>query len=206
MICAVIALYSLVLTESRAGWLLLSVSLIYLIAKGNTAVLRSAIFCIILCLIAINFWLDWEKVSFMITHRVEFTYNNNVTGGIDASTMGRFYIWEKVVNDYNPLYLITGYGIRNAYNIFGSTTHNTYLSLFIYSGLIGYVVMSKMIMAAKHLSGNSEKNARTFLNAALFGICAYGLSADILYDIRVFTLALCIISFFILSNSRMQKI
>lgn len=205
MTCAVVALYALVLTESRASWLLLLVALIYLFMRGNTAIIKSTIWCLIIALIAVNYWLDWEEISFLIYHRVEYSYNNSVTGGIDESTMERIMIWEKVVNNYNPIFLITGYGIRNAYNVFGSTTHNTYLSLFIYCGLIGYFVIFKMIQIAKQLLCSCTKNVRHFITALFVGICAYGLTADILFDTRVFTLALCAFSVFILSDKRQLK-
>lgn len=206
MACALTALYVLILTESRAGWLLLSISLLILMLRGSRVVMKGIVVSVVLGIIAVNYFLDWETISLLITHRVEYTYNNSVTGGVDASTMTRFYIWEKVLNNYNPLYLFTGYGIRNAYNVFGSTTHNTYLSLFIYSGLIGCAIIFKMILYARRLSTKSTKNVKKFLTAIFIGICAYGLSADLLYDIRVFTFALCTFSILLISDNNIKGV
>ena len=42
--------------------------------------------------------------------------------------------------------------------------------------------------------------------AIFIGICAYGLSADLLYDIRVFTFALCTFSILLISDNNIKGV
>lgn len=198
IIASCLSVYALILTGSRAGWLLLTIGIIYLAARGNTVIIKGLLYMVVVSIIAISYWGNWDEISFLVSHRIENTYNNNVTGGIDGSSLERVHIWEKVIENYNPMYLITGYGIRNAYNIFGSTTHNSFLSLFIYCGIIGYYIIIKFLHEGFILVRKNSIDAQRFFVATLMGVGAYCLSADLLFDIRVFSLLLIVLTFYLL--------
>lgn len=195
IVTIIFALYALILTFSRAGWLLLVVSFVYLLIFSNIKTRKTLSYIFIVTFIVFVLEMDWDSISSMVLGRVENTYNNNVTGGMDNSSLDRIQIWDKIVNNYNPLYALTGYGIRHAFHVFGSSAHNSFLSLFVNNGIIGICLFCKFLRKTMMLNRNSATQSRVFLKALLLGMGVYSLTADLIYSNEVATiglLSLCI--------------
>ena len=146
--------------------------------------------------------IDFNGIADQVSHRIIYSYQNQETGGIDNSTLARLDIWDKIIHNYNVVYFLTGYGIKHAFLVFGSTSHNTYLSLLIYGGLIAVSFVVYWIRKLIRISKKLPRQSRIFIRALLISAMLYGLTADILYNLKVIVTMMIYIAFIISYGER----
>lgn len=179
-----LCMYALILTYSRASWLLLVTSLFY-ISLFDRRKMFSIVMSMILIVIIASFVFDLNSILDIIRHRIDYTFNNNLTGGLDDSSLTRIYIWDLIIKNYNWAYFFTGYGIVNAYVAIGATPHNTFLSLLLNGGLVAIIFIIHWFKTLWDISIKISQNNKIFIRALLIGVIAYGLTADIFYNLKV---------------------
>lgn len=191
-----LCIYALALTQSRASWLFLAVSIVFLLIRRDRHFLKISLWLVIAAIIAINFWADWSNFAEIVQHRFEYTYDNAETHGLDNSSAERLMIWDKILSNYDFSFFITGYGIRNAYQIFGSSGHNAYLSILVNNGLIGIIILFCFFRKMSKILSVLNSNNRNYIYALLLGIASYSLTADLIYTSSLLTMGLLILSIF----------
>lgn len=191
-----ICLYALALTLSRASWLMLLAAVFYILYFYKKKIFSIAVPLLLLVIVFASA-IDFDAIADQVSHRIVYSYQNQETGGIDNSTLARLDIWDKMIHNYSGAYFLTGYGIKYAFLVFGSTSHNTFLSLLMYGGLIAvwFVVLwvKKLIWISRRL----PKRSRVFIQALLLSAMLYGLTADILYNLKVIVTMMIYVAFMI---------
>ena len=196
-----VCLYALALTLSRASWLMLLAAVIYILYFYKKKVF-SIVVPLLLLVIIFASAIDFNGIADQVSHRIIYSYQNQETGGIDNSTLARLDIWDKIIHNYNVVYFLTGYGIKHAFLVFGSTSHNTYLSLLIYGGLIAVSFVVYWIRKLIWISKKLPRQSRIFIRALLISAMLYGLTADILYNLKVIVTMMIYIAFIISYGER----
>ncbi|MDM1415684.1 O-antigen ligase family protein [Myroides odoratimimus] len=136
----IIILLALILSMSRAGWLFVFVSTLVLFVYN---IKKMTGFLLILFLFSAVFLVSYlESFIDLINHRVLYTFKFN-SGRLDNSSQTRLDLWEYFLSKFEWAYIFFGYGWQNLIAKFGTSTHNSFLSLFLSTGLFGLVLYFK---------------------------------------------------------------
>ena len=68
------------------------------------------------------------------------------TFGEDADN-GRFYLWEIIINEWKK-YPVFGLGLKGAARFCGHASHNTYVEILAETGIVGFIMMSIVLVRA----------------------------------------------------------
>lgn len=133
----VIIIAALIMSMSRASWLFVFIcSSILLVINFRKMISFILPVFIILSLFFISYL---ESFIEIINHRVLYTFKFN-SGKLDNSSQARIDLWDYFYQNFEIAYIFTGYGWQNLIAKFGTSTHNSFLSLFISNGIFGYVL------------------------------------------------------------------
>ncbi len=164
---------AMVVTGSRTGLLALGCGYLYTLivkGKGNSKkIWFKMIFILILAVIVVFFAVEYGIISIEIFERLTVG-DVQETGG-----NGRLEIWKayfKALMD-NPVRMIVGYGsgstrsVANMYLGAARSTHNSFISVLVTSGIIGLIIMLAMI--CKTWSHGARRNNKMFV--AMLIVC-----------------------------------
>lgn len=178
-----VILFSIVLSTSRASWLLVAGALLVFTIQNPSKILFYSVPVILLGILLFSDQVD--QVIGMVFHRIEYTTSSS--SGLDNSSMERFIIWERLSKEFNIFYSMTGYGWQNFIKIFGTTPHNGYLSAFLGSGIIGLLIYYKFFKKIYSLSSKRFEQKVSFGVIPIFiGLSIYSLTTDTLFTAAVF--------------------
>lgn len=98
----------------------------------------------------------------------------------------RFAIWKTFVENFSPIYLLTGMGMATVMRVAKGTAHNSYLGAFVYSGIVGVAVMTATVVRAWTLgrrlrtaADSLSQGLGVYLTMFLVGLLVYGIVAEV---------------------------
>ena len=107
-----------------------------------------------------------------------------------ASLLYRFKIWETFVENFSPVYLLTGMGMSSVLRVAKATAHNTYLGAFVYGGLLGVALLVATIARAWGLGRRLRacldplsEGLGVFMFMVLVSFMVYGITNELFQQI-----------------------
>lgn len=98
----------------------------------------------------------------------------------------RFAIWKTFVENFSPIYLLTGMGMATVIRTAKATAHNSYLGAFVYSGIVGVAVMTATVVRVWTLgkrlrtaADSLSQGLGVYLTMLLVGMLVYGIVAEV---------------------------
>lgn len=172
VITLILAVYAIVLTNSRSSWLFFITSMPIIFFKQKVKYL----YLFVSICFFVSFFFDYSLIFQHIDSRINYTFDGN---SLDSSSQARLDIWYDILSKISFPYLLIGCGSVYFFSMFNHTPHNSYLAILCYSGLLGLIVFLRYFYFVFTIF--IKTRYRVFIISLILGFSLFSLTVDSLY-------------------------
>ncbi len=180
-ICAVLSVTAVILSNSRASYLLVGVGVFAVFVFGKKPIIGLVMIAVVASVVVV-----FPYLTERVVERIEYT---GTVGHLDPSATWRIIIWKEMLSNISVSSGLIGLGALGTYVLYGHTPHNYYLAVLVQTGMIGVFYFSVLAISLwRHTWANIRSAEKSTFMMALWkgifsfnvGIMAYSLVNDTL--------------------------
>lgn len=183
VLCFGLSALGLIYTQTRGAFLAFAAALLWGIFRSRRRLAFAVVFLVGACVLL------YEPA---LLHTIVARFTGETGSSFAQGESIRVGIWETLLTDFQPIFLLTGVGMDTSHIVFGTTAHNSYLGAFVYTGIFGVCVLIAIIAASWKLATKLLRRARdnqalllgTYMRMLLIATLILGMTLECFWNTR----------------------